>query len=198
MRAQSSCCRPLPTLQHAACAGRPGRPFGVYPQPRGPRLRSRASLNVGRRSGEPRAVVEGASSHSCRHLSKPLDFQRGTGASAVMLLPAAPRTDGVSARSNCRSNLRRIIMSNLQGNGPTTEYKNRLLPTGRPSGSWIIGAIVVFILIVGAGFIYETRSTDLPVEHRAAVTDQPSPAASPMTPTVAPTVLATPQASSKP
>jgi len=91
-------------------------------------------------------------------------------------------------------------MSNLQGNGPTTGYKNPLLPTGWSLGSWIAAVVVAFILIVGGGYVYETRSTDSSVvtEHRAAATDVPTPAASPMTPKVAPTTPVTPQATPKP
>jgi len=86
-------------------------------------------------------------------------------------------------------------MSNLQGNGPTTEYNNRPLPTRRNAGSWITAAVIAVIVVLGLGYMYENRSSDSSVEHRAAVTDTPSPAMSPVTPTVEPTA---PKATSKP
>jgi hypothetical protein len=75
-------------------------------------------------------------------------------------------------------------MSNLQGNGPTNEYKNRLLPAagGRPSAQWIAAAVVAVIVLLGLGYAFQGRmtgSTDM-VEHRAS-TD--APVASPVNPT---------------
>jgi hypothetical protein len=81
-------------------------------------------------------------------------------------------------------------MSNLSGNGPTNEYSNRPLPTGRYSGSWIAAAVIAVIVVLGLGYMYETRSTDSSVEHRAAAADVPTPAASPMAPAVAPSAPA--------
>jgi hypothetical protein len=81
-------------------------------------------------------------------------------------------------------------MSNLSGNGPTTEYSNRPLPARQNTGSWIAGAVIVVIVVLGLGYMYENRATDSSVEHRAAATDVPTPAASPMPPAVAPTAPA--------
>jgi hypothetical protein len=93
---------------------------------------------------------------------------------------------------NSDQNLRRIIMSNLSGNGPTNEYSNRPLPTGRYSGSWIAAAVIAVIVVLGLGYFYENRSTDSSVEHRAAATDVPTPAALP-TPVAPSAPAATPK-----
>jgi hypothetical protein len=83
-------------------------------------------------------------------------------------------------------------MSNLQGNGPTNEYKNRLLPAagGRPSAQWIAAAVAAVIVLVGLGYMFQGRmtgssdrtSTEAPVASPVNPTPNAAPAAPAATP----------------
>jgi hypothetical protein len=86
--------------------------------------------------------------------------------------------------------LRRIIMSNLSGNGPTNEYSNRPVPTGRATSSWMIpAAVVAAVIVVGVGYGYESgwMNSASVVDRKAVTTDTSSPSvAGPMTPAASP------------
>ena len=69
----------------------------------------------------------------------------------------------------------------------------RVKRAGWTSGTWIGGAVIAVLLIIGIGYVFNNRSVGPNmVEHRAAATDTApvSPAASPSTAPAAPTAPA--------
>lgn len=72
-------------------------------------------------------------------------------------------------------------MSNFDNNSRGPGYQNELRP-GWPTSSWIALAAVVIILVLGIGYVFQGswRGSSGMVEHRAAATDVPSPAATPL------------------
>lgn len=79
-------------------------------------------------------------------------------------------------------------MSNLSGNGPTNEYGNRPLPTGR-SNAWVMPTVIVVgIIVIALAYGYSQGWMNRGGEHAASTTADPAPSPSlaPATPTTTP------------
>ena len=82
-------------------------------------------------------------------------------------------------------------MSDYDKNARGPVYNNRVQPTARSSGSWIVGAIVAILVIIALGYAFSDRwmtGNSGMVEHRAAATSTPeaAPAATPASPQATP------------
>ena len=77
---------------------------------------------------------------------------------------------------------------NLRGPGYRTN------PRWSGSGSWITGAVIVVLLLIGIGYVFSNHNAaNAPlVEHRAAATDTNTPATAPVKPMTTPSAAPTP------
>jgi hypothetical protein len=101
-------------------------------------------------------------------------------------------------------------MTNYDRNPSDLDYREPPAPRRSSPGAWIAGIVVVVILVVAAGYAWNSRSGRGMIEHRAAAPDVTTsspmtpagkPAAAPVNPAppaANPAAPATPQASPSP
>ena len=78
---------------------------------------------------------------------------------------------------------------------------DRRKPAWSGSGSWITGAVIVVLLLIGIGYVFSTHNAanGPVVEHRAAATDTSTPASTtPVKPMATPSAAPTPVPSTTP